>query len=99
MSEKGKDTVTVRSVDSLADEIPLDLIKFDVEGAEAEALAGAANQIRENRPDLIVSVYHRSQDIFSLPLLAKKLCPDYKLYLRREKYVPAWDVELIATVR
>lgn len=99
ISDKGKDTVPVRSVDSLARGEVLDLIKFDVEGAEAEALLGAANQIRENRPDLIVSVYHRSQDIFSLPLLVKKLCPDYKLYLRREKYVPAWDVELIATVR
>ncbi len=99
ISDKGKDTVSLRSVDSFAKGEVLDLIKFDVEGAETDALMGASEQIRENRPDLIVSVYHRSRDIFALPLLVKKLCPEYRLYLRREKYVPAWDVELIATVR
>ena len=99
VSEKGKDTVTVRSVDSLAGDIPLDMIKFDIEGAEEEAILGARKQIKEYRPDLIVSLYHKSRDIFALPLLIKELCPEYKFYIRREKYVPAWDVELIATVR
>ena len=35
------------------------------------------------------------EDIFALPLQINKLCPDYKLYLRRYPYVPAWDLNLI----
>ena len=99
LSDKGKDTVTIRSVDSLSLGEKLDMIKYDVEGAEKAAILGSRGQITENRPDLIVSVYHRSEDIFSLPLLVNSLCPEYRLYLRREMYVPAWDVELIATVK
>ncbi|MBR5453726.1 MAG: FkbM family methyltransferase [Clostridia bacterium] len=99
LSDSGKDTVSIRSVDSLARGEKLDMIKYDVEGAEREAILGSREQIAENRPDLIVSVYHRSEDIFSLPLLVHDLCPEYRLYMRREMYVPAWDVELIATVK
>lgn len=85
------------------DSIPLahfaDYIKYDVEGSEREALAGSAGIIKERRPDLLVSLYHRSEDIFELVHYVKRLCPEYKLYIRRFEYVPAWDVCLIATVR
>lgn len=70
------------------------LVKFDVEGAEADAIAGAENAIRGGAK-LIVSVYHRSEDIFDLLLRIKKLSPDRKFYLRKRMYIPAWDVNLI----
>lgn len=99
LSEKGKDTIIIRSVDSISRGEKLDMIKYDVEGAEKGAILGSIEQIREHKPDLIVSVYHRSEDIFALPCLINSICPEYKLYMRRERYVPAWDVELIATVK
>ena len=70
------------------------LIKYDVEGAEAEALTGSAETIRRNHTELIVSLYHKSRDLFSLPLLVHKLLPAHRLYLRKHPYIPAWDVNL-----
>ncbi|MHB1150932.1 MAG: FkbM family methyltransferase [Eubacteriales bacterium] len=71
-----------------------DYIKYDVEGAEYEALSGSAETIKKHKPDLCVSLYHRSEDLFHLPLYIKSLNPDYKFFIRRFKYIPAWDLNL-----
>jgi len=57
-------------------------IKMDIEGAEAEALAGAAPLIRRSRPTLAISVYHRPGDLWQLPLYLNSLSSDYRLFLR-----------------
>ncbi|MBQ9783318.1 MAG: FkbM family methyltransferase [Clostridia bacterium] len=73
----------------------VDYIKYDVEGAERQALLGSAQTIRAHRPRLLVSAYHRSEDLYALPLQLYDLEPSYRLYLRRYPYVPAWDLNLI----
>ncbi|MGM9637172.1 MAG: FkbM family methyltransferase [Eubacteriales bacterium] len=83
-------------VDSVYADRELDFLKMDVEGAEREAIEGAEQTIRRCRPDLQISLYHRSGDLFELPLTVHRLCPDYRLYLRRPEYVPAWDLCLYA---
>ncbi len=98
----GKTTeVAVTAPDAAIREIwgedtPVDFIKYDVEGAEAEALFGSREIIRRDAPALLVSAYHRSADLFRLPLLVHELNPSYKLYLRRMAGVPAWDINLYA---
>ena len=74
----------------------VDYIKYDVEGSEYEALMGSEKTIKEFSPSLLVSLYHRSADIFSLPIMIKNMNPSYSLYLRRFRYVPAWDINLYA---
>lgn len=69
-------------------------IKMDVEGAELSAILGGQEVIR-NRPKLHVAAYHRSEDLFSIPLKIKEICPDYKIYMRKHKALPAWDVNYI----
>ena len=69
-------------------------IKYDVEGAEEEALRGSEQLIKNNDTELLVSLYHKSRDLFALPLLIKDMLPDHKLYLRKHPYVPAWDINL-----
>ncbi len=69
-------------------------IKYDVEGAEEEALLGSKETILKNETELLVSLYHKSADLFSLPLLVHELLPDHKLYLRKHPYIPAWDINL-----
>ena len=93
--------VPVTSLDAVCkDLLPvdtrLDYIKYDVEGAESEALLGSREIIRRDAPALLVSAYHRSHDLFRLPLLVHELNPTYKLYLRRMAGVPAWDINLYA---
>ena len=74
----------------------LDFIKYDVEGAERDALLGSRSLIRQDSPRLLVSVYHRSADLWELPLRVRSLYPGASLYLRRMDGVPAWDIELYA---
>lgn len=86
--------VSARKLDGVVSD-KVDYIKYDVEGSEREAILGSLETIKKYSPALLVSVYHRSEDIFALPLLIKELAPDYRLYLRRYRYVPAWDLNLI----
>ena len=69
-------------------------IKYDVEGAEEEALLGSIKTIQNNDTELLVSLYHKSRDLFALPLLVHEILPDHKLYLRKHPYIPAWDINL-----
>lgn len=73
------------------------LIKYDVEGAEEKALFGSASLIKNNDTELAVSLYHKSEDIFSLILLTHGLMPNRKLYLRRLPGFPAWDINLFVS--
>ena len=93
--------VPVTALDTVAEEIlgsgtHIDYIKYDVEGAETEALLGSRAIIERDTPALLVSAYHRSADLFRLPLLVHELNPGYRLYLRRMAGVPAWDINLYA---
>ena len=80
------------SVDNILCGQAVSLIKMDVEGMEAEAIAGMERTLRRWRPRLLVSAYHRSEDLWRLPLAVLALRPDYKVYLRHHPCLPAWDV-------
>lgn len=82
LDDEGALEVEVISLDELLPDAEISLIKMDVEGAEMEALRGAANTIRQNRPKLAISVYHKRDDIFEIPLYIRELHPGYKFYLR-----------------
>ncbi len=94
---KGAKTVEVQAnfLDNVLCGERVDYIKYDVEGAESEAIIGSEKSILTHRPKLLISAYHRSEDIFALPLQIHALRPDYNLYLRRYPYIPAWDLNLI----
>jgi FkbM family methyltransferase len=60
------------------------LIKMDIEGSEFQALLGAEATIRNSRPNLAISIYHRSSDIVQIPLWLKAvLGNNVGFYLRR----------------
>ena len=88
--------ITALSVDSILGKRPATLIKMDVDGFEREAIWGASQNISRYSPKLMVSLYHRNEDIFELPLLIKSLNPNYKLYIRHQLYIPAWETNLYA---
>lgn len=87
--------ISALAPDGIFGDDKIDYIKYDVEGAEREALIGSAETIKKHNPALLVSAYHKSEDIFALPLQAHALNPQYKLYYRRYPYVPAWDLNLL----
>lgn len=57
-------------------------IKMDIEGSELEALKGAENIIRKYKPRLAICVYHKPEDMYTLPGIIKNFRDDYVLYLR-----------------
>ena len=78
--------------------VAVDYIKYDVEGSEKEALIGSRVSILQSHPTLLVSLYHRNEDLFALPLQIKESFPDYGgYYLRRRRGLPAWDLNLFVT--
>ncbi len=85
--------VDMLRIDSFTSE-KVDFIKYDVEGAESEALLGSNKVIEEYRPALLISLYHKSRDIFEIVNFMKKYT-DYKCYLRRLRCVPAWELDLL----
>ncbi len=79
-------TVKVKGI-SLDKEIGINnnitFIKMDVEGAELEALEGAKNIIKKNKPKLAICVYHTIEHHWQIPLFIHSLCPEYKIYMRQ----------------
>lgn len=57
-------------------------LKLDVEGHELAALRGAERTIRECKPRIAVCVYHRDDDLLTIPAYLKSLNPDYQIGLR-----------------
>lgn len=88
--------VDMVKIDTVAKEYFVDYIKYDVEGAEMNALVGSHETIEKSSPDMLISLYHRSEDIFEIPLYISENYPQYDLYLRRTECLPAWEINLCA---
>lgn len=75
--------VPVVSIDEQFPNEKITFIKMDIEGAEIEAIQGAQNLIRRCKPRLAISLYHKRNDIFEIPLAINRIIPGYKFYLRQ----------------
>ena len=73
-------------------------INMDVEGAEKDAIEGCRNTIKNWKPKMLISAYHRSEDLFALPLQVLEIEPEYKIYFRHYRYIPAWDTNLYCVI-
>ncbi len=57
-------------------------LKMDIEGMELSALSGASFSIRQYHPKLAVSVYHKIDDLITIPQTILSIDSKYKLFLR-----------------
>jgi len=78
----GSFTAKTTTLDEVCKQEEVTFIKMDIEGAELNALKGCANIIREQAPKLAISLYHKIEDLWEIPIYIKYLNPDYKIYLR-----------------
>ena len=79
--------VNVVSLDSFLKGRRVTFIKMDIEGMEWETLLGAERILREQKPRLAISVYHKIDDFVRIPVWLKKVNPDYKFYFRHYSLV------------
>ncbi len=87
--------IDATTVDAILDGNRVDFIKFDVEGNELIAIEGAKESISKYKPVMNIACYHRSEDIFTIPLKVLEINPSYKVYMRHLPHVPGWDTEFI----
>ncbi len=93
IASEGEEIESV-TVDELFNNKAVTYIKMDVEGAEKEAIKGAERTLKNQKPKLNIALYHKSRDLFEIPLQIAKINPEYKFYIRRHPYIPCWDMNL-----
>jgi FkbM family methyltransferase len=78
----GDSVIQCVSVDDVLNSYEPNLIKLDVEGAEVEAIKGLKKTIKNYKPNLAVSVYHKPSHIYEIALLINSWNIGYQFYLR-----------------
>lgn len=79
---KGLIEVPVCAIDSIEACKNATYIKMDIEGAEWEALHGAEETIKRNRPKLAICIYHNNEDYVRIIRYVHELNPNYHFYVR-----------------
>ncbi|MCQ2913986.1 MAG: FkbM family methyltransferase [Alphaproteobacteria bacterium] len=79
--ENGETTIDVVKMDEFIKE-PVDFIKMDIEGVELDALNGARTLIKKNHPILTICVYHKREDLITIPKFIYHVDDTYKFYIR-----------------
>ncbi len=99
VQENGVDQVELTTLDEVflnrnSSDYPT-FLKFDIEGAEQEALTGGKRLIEKVHPHLAVCVYHKPEDIYVIPKMLHHMNPLYRF--RLEHYSPyTWETVLYA---
>ncbi|MBY0431392.1 MAG: FkbM family methyltransferase [Rhodospirillales bacterium] len=76
-------TIDVAALDDILGDGRVTYIKMNIEGAETDALRGAARAIRRWRPRLAISAYHFPRDLWRIPSVIEDIDPSYRLHLRQ----------------
>ncbi|MBO4468388.1 MAG: FkbM family methyltransferase, partial [Clostridia bacterium] len=91
IAEGGGMEIPYITADDIIKDNDITYIKADVEGAECSFINGAKNIIRSKKPEMMISCYHRSDDLYTIPEAVLNLRDDYKVYIRHFPSIPAWD--------
>lgn len=78
----GTQPAATTTIDELLRGEKATFIKMNIEGSEKQALKGAEKTIKQYKPALAIAGYHRTDDLWRIPLMIKEYRDDYRLYLR-----------------
>ena len=90
VADDGALEVTSASLDEVLAGCRPTFVKMDIEGAECDAIAGAARVLSNDRPSLAICVYHRPSDPWRIVLELRERLPDYPIHLRAHGQ-DGWD--------
>jgi FkbM family methyltransferase len=81
LAREGKrQTVKVTTIDQIVSEAGLervDFMKFDIEGAERQALQGARETLKHFKPSLAITAEHFADDYREIPRVVRGIVPEY----------------------
>lgn len=84
----GRDIIHVNTIDNIVKDGKCSIIKMDIEGSEMNALYGAKNAICRNHPTLMISAYHKKDDLYEIMTYIKSCWDGYNFYFRCHKPLP-----------
>ena len=90
--------VSLERLDDLFAGTVVDYLKMDIEGAEADALRGAAALIARDKPTMVIASYHRPEDLWAIPRLVESIEPRFRLYAGHN-HGTVHEVELYSCLR
>lgn len=99
ISEEGGEDITTITIDDyvlISNTSRVDFIKMDIEGSELVALEGAINTIKHFKPKLAICIYHKPEDVISIPKFIKSTGVDYNLYFKWELVSEGGEAVLFA---
>lgn len=73
--------ISTDTIDNSVSENSSIFIKMDIEGSEVEAIKGSSQKI-QGGATLAISIYHKKDDLLTIPSIILDINPDYNLYLR-----------------
>lgn len=82
ISDIGNTNVECVKIDDVLEGDKATYIKMNIEGAEIAALKGCENTIQKWMPRLAIAGYHKTWDLWEIPILILQFRKDYKIYLR-----------------
>lgn len=82
VAANGEAKIRVVAIDDIVGEDKVTFIKMDVEGSELESLRGAKKTILNHKPKLAISIYHKLEDMVTIPSYIHSIVPYYKFYVR-----------------
>ena len=87
----------VTTLDDYVKEHPMEigLIKVDIEGGEPDFLAGAKKTICEQKPILLLSIYHNAHDFYELKPLLESWGVGYRFRIHKPVFVSATGETLL----
>lgn len=81
ITDQGDCLINMDTIDSVMGQKAIGFIKMDIEGNEQDAIRGAKLHIIRDKPNLMISVYHKVDDIIEIPKLLLEMNPDYRFAL------------------
>ncbi len=98
-NEELYEDISIITLDSYvaSNKLNVGLIKIDVEGFEPEIVQGALKTIKEQRPLLVIAIYHHAKEFYELKPFLESLNLGYKFCIRRSALCnPSTELVLIA---
>jgi FkbM family methyltransferase len=78
----------VDSIDNVIKDENVSIIKMDIEGSEMDALQGAEQTIARCRPIMMISAYHKKDDLYNIFDFINSKVDNYSFYFRCHKPMP-----------
>jgi FkbM family methyltransferase len=79
-------TAPVRPLDDILEELGVkhvEFVKFDIEGAERNALQGASRLLKSSKPQMAIAGYHLVDDPIAIPAAVREISPHYAMYAKK----------------